>query len=466
MIIKGKSHSGRGLGAYLLQDKNDRAEVLGIRGDIPRDLIETLEDWRSASLGTNCTKPLYHAQLNPDRTLSREEWEKALAIYEKEMGFENQPRMMVLHEYKGREHMHLVYLRIDENGKAISDSWNYIHHEQAAREIERELGLEKTQGVFIDRDGERPERTHDQAALQQGERLKLNPKAVKAEISAIYRSADTGSAFVAGLEDSGYILAQGDSRAYVILDPAGGVHSLSRAATVKAADLRETLKEYPLQDLPTVEAAREIIHARQNERQQEQREKLEPQKEQATPRADFGKAALEATKPNEIDRIMARFEERHPDREPPVRAAQRIEHTTAATFHAAAKVAGRAADTLADVADRFMSAAADFLVGATPPRIITEAEYMANEQARREWRAQQEAQKIKEEHRTAALDRMRETRIAGRKIDCGELSHLNYADLQNIKAGGEATLLELIRSREIELERQRSRDRDRGGRER
>jgi hypothetical protein len=769
MIIKGKSHSGRGLGAYLLKDKNERVEVVGIRGDIPRDLIETLEDWRSASLGTNCTKPLYHAQINPDRELSPEEWNKAVAIFDKKMGFENQPRVEVEHEYKGRIHRHVIYLRIDENGKAISDSWNYVHHEQASREIERELGLEKTQGVFIDRDGERPERTPDFAALQQGERLKLDPKAVKAEVSAIYRSADTGRAFVAGLEDSGYILAQGDSRAYVILDPAGGVHSLSRAATVKAADLRETLKNYPLESLPTVDAARETILERQQERQQESHQKeqeqqaaaqkeqeqkpaapakekplsktageirlalsltdsgqgfasaledrgltlfcvteqdkvnsernelahllddqkkgvwymerdgadkLNPQqletaqdaydkwkkrslsnksfanyvdfvqgakekrlnellaahgdkpverpdaphlqnkvepgelwvmndkgyvyalderttgktrdemdkylapvdraplmsgtdayqamqnakderfltrqheqraelaerqrderaelalkmggaenernterqerqqqrhdsmtarldawqyeqrqrfeikdperdKAQASKamKAAFGKAATEATKtpepvrmvdfsvlnkPLALDGSVLAFHEHEirqkADREPPARAAQRIEHTTAASFHAAAKVAGRAADTLADVADRFMTAAADFLVGATPPRVITEAEYMANEQARREWRAQQEAQKIKEEHRTAALDRMRETRIAGRKIDCGELSHLNYADLQNIKAGGEAALLELIRSREIEIERKR--ERERGGRER
>ena len=69
---------------------------------MPRDLLQTLEDWRSDSLGTNCTKPLYHAQLNPDRVLSGEEWDKAVDIFEKEMGFENQPRAVVLHEYKGR----------------------------------------------------------------------------------------------------------------------------------------------------------------------------------------------------------------------------------------------------------------------------------------------------------------------------------------------------------------------------
>ena len=281
MIIKGHSSTGRGLGAYLEQDKNDRAEVLDIRGDIPRDLSETLDDWRSATLGTNCTKPLYHAQINPDRVLSPEEWNKAVEIFEQEMGFENQPRAMVLHEYKGREHMHLVYSRIDEDGKAISDSWNYLHHEKAAREIERELGLEHTQGAFIGREGPRPDRTPDHAEIQQGERLNLDPKEIKAEISEIYQSAENGRAFVEALEAEGYTLAQGDKRGYVILDQAGGVHSLSRMAGVKVGELRETLEDYPLRDLPTVEQARE----QQQERQQEAAQAHAPEIVQAPPLA-------------------------------------------------------------------------------------------------------------------------------------------------------------------------------------
>jgi hypothetical protein len=256
MIIKGSSHSGKKLGDYLTQDKNERAKVLGIRGDLPRDLPELLDDWRSTAHGSQCKKPLYHAQLNPDRALSPEEWQKAVEIFEKEMGFENQPRAMVLHEYKGREHMHLVYSRIDENGRAISDSWNYVSHEKAAREIERELGLEKTQGVFIDRDGERPERTPSHDSIQQGERTKIDPHHVKTEVSALYQSADGGRAFVAGLEDAGYTLAQGDKRGLVILDQAGGVHSLSRVAGVKVAALRERLKDFPLEELPSVSDTR------------------------------------------------------------------------------------------------------------------------------------------------------------------------------------------------------------------
>jgi hypothetical protein len=265
MIVKGHSSTGRGLGAYLLGSKNDRAEVWGIRGDIPRDLKETLEDWRSDALGTQCQKPLYHAQLNPDRALSRDEWDTAIALFEKAMGFEDQPRAIVLHDYKGREHLHLVYSRLDEEGRAISDSWNYVHHEKAARDIEKALGLEKTPGVFIDRDGARAARTPDRDALQQGERTRIDPRAVKAEVSALYRNAGSGPAFAAALEANGYALARGDQRGYVIVDAAGGVHSLSRAADVKAGDLRERLQDLPPESLPSVDEARDAQRERQAE---------------------------------------------------------------------------------------------------------------------------------------------------------------------------------------------------------
>lgn len=263
MIIKGSSHTGRGLGAYLQSEKNERIEIWGIRGDIERDLSETLKDWRSDALGTRCGNPLYHAQLSPDRVLSPEEWQTAIKIYEKKMGFENQPRASVLHELKGREHLHLVYSRMDEQGHAISDSWNYLHHERAAREIERELGMKKTQGVFIGREGDRPERTLSHAEIQQGERLKYNPKEIKAEISALYQSAaKDGAVFIASLHNKGYTLAKGDSHAYVIIDEKGGVHRLSRTAGVKVTELRETLSEYALKDLPE---AKEIQRERREQ---------------------------------------------------------------------------------------------------------------------------------------------------------------------------------------------------------
>ncbi|MDD5411124.1 MAG: relaxase/mobilization nuclease domain-containing protein [Methylobacter sp.] len=264
MIIKGHSTSGFGLGNYLQKTvQNERVEIWPTRGDMQRDLSETLNDWRSDSLTTSCSKPLYHAQLSPDRTLSSEEWNVALDIFEKEMGLENQLRVLVKHVKKGREHVHAVYSRINENGYAISDSWNFWHHEKTAREIEITLGLEKNQGVFISRKANRPERTPSQAAIQQAERLKLDLKQIKRMVRKLYQNADNGHSFVAELESEGYRLAHGDQGGYVIVDNVGGVHSLLRVVDVKADLLRETLRDYGLQNLPSVQAARSAQQMRQ-----------------------------------------------------------------------------------------------------------------------------------------------------------------------------------------------------------
>jgi hypothetical protein len=93
---------------------------------------------------------------------------------------------------------------MDENGHAIPGSLNFVRHEKAAREIEKILSLEKTQGVFIDRNGERPERTPSQAAIQQADRLNLDLKKIKSEVSKLFQYADNGHAFVAALESEGY----------------------------------------------------------------------------------------------------------------------------------------------------------------------------------------------------------------------------------------------------------------------
>ena len=275
MIIKGKSTTGRALATHLLKPENERVEVLEIRGAAINDLREAIDDWRDYAKGTSCDKPLYHVQLNPDRDLSREEWDKAISIFEKEMGLEGHPRAVVLHEKKGREHVHIVYSRFDhkleqEHMRAWSDSWNYPKHERASRDIEKELGLEKTQGVFIDREGERPERTPSHAALQQAEQTKIDPRHVKADVSALYQGADTGRAFVAALESEGYTLAKGDSRAYVVLDEAGGIHSLARVAGVKVAEIKAFLTEYPLQNLPSVAEALGLAQTRAQRPEQEQ----------------------------------------------------------------------------------------------------------------------------------------------------------------------------------------------------
>jgi len=247
MIIKGAASTGKGLADYLLRtDNGQTVELWGVRGDWSRDLKETLEHWRSDRLATACAKPLYHAQINPapNRPLTRDEWTLAIEEFENALGLQRQPRALVKHEKKQRAHLHLVYSRIDAQGRIISDSWNYLHHERAARAIEQQLGLEITPGPLIDRIGARPQRTLPQRAIQQGDTLKLGATVVQREVLDLYqRTGPTATPFLKALQHADYHLLLGDQCRYVLVDPVGGVHNLAWLLGLTLAELEDVFKD-------------------------------------------------------------------------------------------------------------------------------------------------------------------------------------------------------------------------------
>ena len=72
-----------------------------------------------------------------------------------------------------------------------------------------------------------------------------------------YRASDNATAFQSAIEERGYLLARGDRRDFVIVDRAGGIHSLARRIDgMKAADLREFMSTLDRTILPSAEQAR------------------------------------------------------------------------------------------------------------------------------------------------------------------------------------------------------------------
>ena len=75
-------------------------------------------------------------------------------------------------------------------------------------------------------------------------------------MSASFRASDGPEAFKAALEERSYQLAQGDRRDFVVIDPAGGIHSLARRIdSMKAADLRDYMAPLDRATLPSAEDA-------------------------------------------------------------------------------------------------------------------------------------------------------------------------------------------------------------------
>lgn len=329
MIIKGGSRAGPNQLARHLQrtDTNERVEILELHSPTG-SLKEAFRDWQFLATGTRGTKGLYHANIDPDAkyTMTPEQWKRAVDVLEEELGFQGQPRAVVMHDKEGRQHIHVVWQRADiETMTLKADSHNYRKHELASQRLEQEFGHEFVPGKHAKRDREHnpelPKSEINHAEWQQGERAGLDPRARKEFITQLFEQSDSGTAFKAALEQGGYVLAQGDRRDFVIIDQAGEIHSLGRQIKdVKAKELREFMADVDRDRLPTVEEARE----RATTLQQQQ-----PAPEQASPASEQAPQVSDA-KPAEPTAIEKALTERHAAETEKLRAAQQQERARTA----------------------------------------------------------------------------------------------------------------------------------------
>lgn len=268
MIIKGGSRkSGAFFAKHLMKtEDNERVSIAEMKGLYAEDLPEAFRELKALAKGTRAENYFYHASMNPreDERLNDEQWEFAVDRLEHNLGLDGHARFQVQHVKEGREHRHIVWSRVDPDSMTTTpDSNNYLAHVKTRDELEREFDHQQTPIP--------PERSQRSRILDwEGFRAQesgIDPKEVKAEVTALWQRSDSGAAFVAALEESGYTLCQGD-RGYCILDQAGDVHSLTRRIDgVRTAHIRERLTDFSLADLPTVAEASAAVRARSAQEQ-------------------------------------------------------------------------------------------------------------------------------------------------------------------------------------------------------
>jgi hypothetical protein len=271
VIVKGGSRSGGAFFArHLLNGRqNERVSVIEIRGLVAQTVPDAFHEMQAVALGTKAVNYFYHASLNPDEreTLTPEQWEQATDILEHTLGLTGQARLVVEHVKGGRTHRHVIWSRIDRDTMtALPDGLTYAKHEQAARAIEAAFGHAPVPSVLVrNRGAARPPRRPQDWEGFRGQDSALDPAAMKAEVTALWQAADTGTAFAAALAAHGHILARGDRRDFVLVDAAGDDHSLARRiAGAKAADIRARMGDIDRDALPSVAEARALARQRQD----------------------------------------------------------------------------------------------------------------------------------------------------------------------------------------------------------
>ena len=269
IIIEGGSRSAGWWWARHLEntEKNERAQLIALEGLSAETVPEAFREMHAMSLGTRTKNYFYQANINPraDEHLTPPQRDEAVATLGRNLGLDGQPHFVVEHEKAGRTHWHVVWLRVDvERQRAISDSLTAQVHERTSRELEIRFDLERGCSILVaDRGFERPERLAKKHERFRGAQSGIDPRTVSAELKGLREHSDNGQAFRAGIEASGYVLARGDRRDFMVVDRAGHEHPLARRLGVKAAELREFMKGVDRQSLPSVGEAKTRLKERE-----------------------------------------------------------------------------------------------------------------------------------------------------------------------------------------------------------
>jgi hypothetical protein len=294
MIVRGNAVRDWGLGPHLTSAKNGRVSFIGSRGVGSRDVASAIKDLDAFKRGMQATKNLAHFHIDPAGSLNAAGWDRAWAALEREYGLQGCPYVEVEHEKKGRVHRHRVYSRLDlETGKTVQLSHNFARNEKLGHELALAFGEELVPGRHsgaiiatwgregkvdaiaalqaaqhrLAQDGRKPgDRTTSRVDLQQEERTGVPRQIVVRLVGSAWRDSGDAVSFRAALQTEGLELARGAKGGLVVVDRAGGTHSVARllrsaGVTIRAADVTARFPDL-LRALPQAAGAREYQRQR------------------------------------------------------------------------------------------------------------------------------------------------------------------------------------------------------------
>lgn len=158
-ITKGSCFSGCVEHVLALKEENKEARLLyseGLLTDTPKDIIDGFECQRH--LNSRVQHWCGHISLSysPEDSarLSDEAMVKLALEYMEKMGIKNTQFIIARHLDKEHPHCHIVYNRVDNNGRCVSDSYEYYRSNAICKELKKKYGLtfgENKDKVKVDR---------------------------------------------------------------------------------------------------------------------------------------------------------------------------------------------------------------------------------------------------------------------------------------------------------------------------
>lgn len=297
MILKASQRGGASaLAAHLVNGHdNEHVEVHAINGFLGATVQDALMEIEALSKGTRCHQYLFSLSLSPpaDKQVPTQLFERTIARIAKTHGLQNQPHVIVFHEKQGRRHAHCVWSRIDgERMRAI----NLPYFKNKLMELGKAIYLEQGWALpngHIDKNLSNP-LNFTLAEWQQAKRQKRDPKLIKAEIQALWKSKKNKLSFEKTLNDKGYYLACGQPRrSFVFVDWIGQVRSLSRHTGAKTKELAKFLGQ--AEQLPSVDDVKQGLSSRLKKNVQQHIAPIYQAHEQALQPLQRKKQTLEKT---------------------------------------------------------------------------------------------------------------------------------------------------------------------------
>ena len=108
------------------------------------DIVQAMHDFeRHMPKQMRTEKPVIHISLNPhpDDRLTDKELTEMAHEYMQRMGYGDQPYIIVKHEDIDRHHLHIVSVRVDEQGKRINSDFTHKRSLAIVQDFERRYGL-------------------------------------------------------------------------------------------------------------------------------------------------------------------------------------------------------------------------------------------------------------------------------------------------------------------------------------